>query len=99
MARWPSRRSIPKQSGIVNVPVSVDTTVSQLPRAYDDTHIVHLKLAKRIEYQRNYAHGNVRPHVVWEAAQFLKDQPLYREHGIHLSENWLSEATDILNKR
>jgi hypothetical protein len=77
------------KGGIVNVPVCVDTTVSHLPRRFNDTNMLHLRLARRLEYQRNYADGNVRPNIVWEAARKLMDSPLYRELEITLSSDWM----------
>jgi hypothetical protein len=77
------------KGGIVNVPVSLDTTVSSLPRNYNDSHVIHLCLTRRMEYVRNYANGNVRPAVVWTAAEFMMHTPLYSELSITLNENWM----------
>lgn len=77
------------KGGVVNVPVSVDNTVSQLPRAATDSNVIHLQLARRLIYQRNYAYGNIRPALVWEAARYLQSQPLFQGHGITLSDGWL----------
>ncbi|VDN22144.1 unnamed protein product [Gongylonema pulchrum] len=89
---WPSNGPTGQfrcRGGIVNIPVSVDTTVSLLPRAATDTHVVHVRIARRMEYRGNYISGNVRPRRVWEAALYLCQQSLYRSHNIDISDNWL----------
>jgi hypothetical protein len=76
------------KGGIVNVPVCMDTTVSSLPRSLTDSQVVHLRLARKMEYVHDYVSGNVRPRKVWEAAQHLVSTPVYQAHGITLSDDW-----------
>ena len=86
------------KGGIVNIPVSVDTSVSYLPRTMDDTRIVHVKLARKLSYKTNYRSGSVRPAMVWNAAEYLCGKPLYQRYGIHLTENnWFEEVATAIN--
>lgn len=81
------------KGGIVNVPVNVDTTVSALPRQLDDSFIIHLSLARRMRYLKDYIKGNISTAKVWIAASFLQTQPLYIEHEIELDDTWMESAT------
>lgn len=76
------------KGGIVNVPVDMDTTVSCIPRALSDSNMIHVKLARRMQYISNYMVGNVRPKLLYDAAQKFVQMPLPLEEGIELSENW-----------
>lgn len=49
------------KGAIVNVPVMVDTMVSSFPRNYDDTSTVHVHLARKMEYTKNYMQGVISP--------------------------------------
>jgi hypothetical protein len=86
------------KGAIVNVPVSVDTTVSSLPRNYGDTGMLHLRLARRMEYDHNYADGNIRPARVWEAARLMMSTPLYTELGITLNQEWMESLEENENE-
>lgn len=79
---------------IQNIPIDFDTTVSVLPRSLNDSHIVSVKLARRMADNRNYMEGNIRPAKVWEAAQILKESSLYKEMNITLDDAWLQEAIE-----
>ncbi|KAK3923892.1 Maturase K [Frankliniella fusca] len=76
------------KGGIVNVPVDVDTSVNVLPRAMEDTHMIHVRLARKLEYQHNYMSGIVRPKLLYKAAKVLVNKPLFIEEGIKLSSSW-----------
>ncbi|KAG8181005.1 hypothetical protein JTE90_024753 [Oedothorax gibbosus] len=67
---------------VVNVLVSVDTTVSSLPRLPNENDVIHLQFALHV--QHNYAAGNIRPQLVWDAAHRLSSSPLYEEYEIGL---------------
>ncbi|VDN39125.1 unnamed protein product, partial [Gongylonema pulchrum] len=95
---WPSHGPSGQyrcKGGIVNVPVSVDTTVSLLPRLPTDAHVLHVRVARRMQYKGNYITGNVRPNCIWQAAVYLTAQPLYQSHNIGLSDNWLVQHCHV----
>lgn len=56
------------KGAIVNVPVMIDTTVSSLPRPSDDTNMIHLRIARKLEYKNDYMSGFVRLRKVYNAA-------------------------------
>lgn len=80
------------KGGIVNVPVNVDTTVSVLPRKLDDSYIIHLSLARKLVYKKDYIKGNISPSLVWRAANFLQEQPLYVDYQIGIDSEWIQIA-------
>ncbi|KAK3933134.1 Halomucin [Frankliniella fusca] len=76
------------KGGIVNVPVDIDTSVTKLPRQVNDTHMIHVRLARKMEYVKNYMSGIVRPKLLYRAAKILVKKPLLKEEGITLSSSW-----------
>jgi hypothetical protein len=73
----------------VNVPVTVDTMVSLLLRAHEQTHIIRIKLMRRINYKTAYISEKIRPPVMREWAQHLIQQQPYFKHGISLTPDYL----------
>ena len=82
------------KGGIVNVPVDMDTTVSYIPRAVEDTNMIHVRLARRMQYVSNYMVGNVRPKLLYDAAKKFVQKPLPIEEGIELSTEWVYSDND-----
>ncbi|KAK3923676.1 Envelope glycoprotein M [Frankliniella fusca] len=82
------------KGGIVNVPVDMDTTVSCIPRALSDSNMIHVKLARRMQYVSNYMVGNVRPKLLYDAARKFVKKPLPMEEGIELSTDWNFTSSD-----
>ncbi|CAO3597747.1 unnamed protein product [Absidia cylindrospora] len=56
--------------------------------------MLHLRLTRRLNYARDYWDGDVRPIVVFEAAQYLTRCLLYREHR----ELNISHTTDWMDR-
>jgi hypothetical protein len=42
------------KGSVVNVPVSVDTSVSVLPRSFDQTFTIQIKLKRKMAYDHHY---------------------------------------------
>ncbi|CEP08567.1 hypothetical protein [Parasitella parasitica] len=80
------------KGGVVNVPVSVDTTVQSISRRLDDTNIIPVVLTRRMRYNGGYIKGNISTQKVWNAAHYLQSSPLYREHNISISTEWLEHV-------
>lgn len=83
------------KGGIVNVPVTVDTSVSSLPRNYNSTGIIHVSLARKLIFNKDYIKGNVSPAKVWEAATNLQTTPLYIEYDVQLANEDQWTATNL----
>ncbi|XP_037825564.1 uncharacterized protein LOC119613607 [Lucilia sericata] len=78
------------RGAVVNVPVSVNETVTALPRTFDQANVIQLHLRRRLEYQHDYMTETIRPAKVIEAARYLITTELYIKHGIHIDDNWFS---------
>ncbi|XP_075158165.1 uncharacterized protein LOC142231442 [Haematobia irritans] len=76
------------RGAVVNVPISVQETVTSLPRTFDQAHVIQLHLKRRLEYQHNYMTETIRPAKVIEAARYLINTNLYTEHGITIDNTW-----------
>lgn len=73
---------------IVNVPISVDTTVTELPRAVSDSHIILLKIKRKMSYQHDYMSEIVNVSRVLNALKFLINTPLYKELNLKIANEW-----------
>ncbi|KAK3925914.1 Natural killer cells antigen CD94 [Frankliniella fusca] len=63
-----------------------------------DSNIIHVKLARRMQYVSNYMVGNVRPKLLYEAARNFVKKPLPMEERIELSTDWnFTSSDDDLN--
>ncbi|CAF1246493.1 unnamed protein product [Rotaria sordida] len=79
------------KGNLVNVPMSVDTNVSILPRSFSDTHTIQLKLMRQMKNKNAFMYETIRPKVVHTAIKYLVEQELYKDEGIVISNNWLNE--------
>ncbi|CEP17045.1 hypothetical protein [Parasitella parasitica] len=86
------------RGGIVNAPVNVDTTVQVLPRPLTDSHIIHVSLARKLEYRKDYIKGNVSPLKIWRAAEHLQQMPLYQDYDITLDTEWMRVITNEIEQ-
>lgn len=85
---------------IVNVPISVDTTMALLPRSVSESHTVLLKIKRKMSYKHDYLREIVNVSKVMEAMKFLIQTPLYKELNIKLTEeckNYDGCGQSILN--
>jgi hypothetical protein len=86
---------VDKQSGlrgnIVNVPVSVNTTVQALPRKFNDTYTIQLNLKKRSSDTHPYKAEVIRPQKIFSALNDLMKQELYLKENITLSQKWFKK--------
>lgn len=58
------------KGGILNVPVTVDTTVSSLLGSLDDTNAMHVILARRLSFRKDYIKGNIDANLVREVTRY-----------------------------
>lgn len=70
------------KSRVVNVSISVHTTVSTLPRTYDESHTVQLNLKRTMSYPHNYVCETIRPARVLKAVEYLVTTDLFTRNGV-----------------
>ncbi|GFV80557.1 ATP-dependent DNA helicase [Trichonephila clavipes] len=75
-------RQLGNKGTIVNVPITLNQTVSTLPKNINDTATVHVKLKRRLKFKSDYMYRN--PKRVFEAASFLMKTPLYLSQEVSL---------------
>lgn len=80
------------KGNVVNVDSNLDMCVKSLPRQYQETSVVELKLMRKMDFKRPYIYDNIRPAKVLEAVRYLINTPLYTEDGVTLSDNWDSSV-------
>ena len=84
-----------KQFGIkgqvVNVPIDVPDCVNRLPRTFDESTVIQIKLKRMIKMKHDYIHENIHPQKVFAAAKYLSEQPLFKENNIEIDLNWMDK--------
>ncbi|KAK3931415.1 Nuclear receptor corepressor 1, partial [Frankliniella fusca] len=87
-----------KQLGLkgncVNVPIDINKTVTCLPRMDSEDDTLLVQLMRRMSDKTPYAFENVRPEKVFNAARYLVNTDLYKQHNITLNESWLQQFHD-----
>ncbi|KAK3908248.1 Integrin alpha-PS5, partial [Frankliniella fusca] len=90
-----------KQLGLkgncVNVPIDINKTVTCLPRMDSEDDTLLVQLMRRMSDKTPYAFENVRPEKVFNAARYLVNTDLYKQHNITLNESWLQQFHDETN--
>ncbi|KAK3909841.1 ATP-dependent DNA helicase [Frankliniella fusca] len=90
-----------KQLGLkgncVNVPIDINKTVTCLPRMDSEDDTLLVQLMRRMSDKTPYAFENVRPEKVFNAARYLVNTDLYKQHNITLNESWLQQFYDETN--
>ncbi|MDY6842421.1 MAG: DUF6570 domain-containing protein, partial [Pseudomonadota bacterium] len=80
------------RGNVVNVPVDVMATVTSLPRRFEETQTIALKLQRRMCYKSSYHFENVRPRKIFDAAKWLiEHSEMYKEDKITLDPTWYQE--------
>ncbi|KAK3933220.1 Integrin alpha-PS5 [Frankliniella fusca] len=90
-----------KQLGLkgncVNVPIDINKTVTCLPRMDSEDDTLLVQLMRRMSDKTPYAFENVRPEKVFNAARYLVNTDLYKQHNITLNESWLQQFHEETN--
>ncbi|GFT44892.1 ATP-dependent DNA helicase [Trichonephila clavipes] len=81
-------RQLGIKGSIVNVPITLNQTVSTLPKNINDTATVHVKLKRSLKFKSNYMCHVINPKIVFEAASFLMKTPLYQSQELSLDSDW-----------
>lgn len=83
---------IDKQKGlrgqIVNIPISMDTALSVLPRNVSESQTILLKIKRKLAYDHDYMREIINIQNVLKAMEYLLETPLYKELNITLCNDW-----------
>jgi hypothetical protein len=79
------------RGSIVCVPNSLATTVDLLPRRFDDTCVVQVKLKRMLSHSSHYMYESVRTDFIKKSLEFLVKSTLYREENIGIDAIFLEE--------
>lgn len=77
---------------VINVPVSVDTMVNQLPRSVNDDFAINVCIKRSLTHKTPYLCGQTQRKTVKAWLEFLVEQPLYVAYGIEVD---LARLDDI----
>ena len=92
----PRGKQVKINGNVVNVPADVTNTVNMLPRLPEQTGTIKVQLKRKLQYKSSALSLNVRLHKVFQAAVWLSlNSDLYREQGVTLDQNWVTNfSTD-----
>ncbi len=85
------------KGNVVNVENDLDTCVKALPRQFNQTSIIQIKLMRKMTYRGHYIYDKIRPTKVVNAVKYLLNTPLYKRSNITLSDNWNTYKTGNLD--
>ena len=77
------------KGNVVNVPIDLPQTIECLPRKLDECHTIQIKLKRMVSHKSDYLHETIRPARVWNAINYLCQQPLFKEHNIEVNVEWM----------
>jgi len=83
-----SERQSKLKGNVVNVENDLDICAQVLPRKFDETSTVQVKLMRRMRYTVPYIYETIHPLKVHEAAKYLIGTDLYASENVILSEDW-----------
>lgn len=73
---------------LVNIPITVDTTIKTLPRTMSETFTIQLHIKRKLSYKHDYMCEVVRPGVIYKWTKFLEESELYKKLGVKINEDW-----------
>nr|KAF7431628.1 hypothetical protein H0235_004552 [Vespula pensylvanica] len=92
-------RHVHKQNGIfgqiINIPVSVNNIVRQLPRNIDNDHCINVHIKKKKIHRSSYLMGFVNKHNIKMWLQYLTTTPLYRSYDITINQSFFDNTDKI----
>lgn len=71
---------------IINVPVCVNTMMTNLPRHIDDDHCINVHIKRRKTHRTSYLYGIVNKRTIKAWLLYLLPSPLYRTYEITVDE-------------
>jgi len=83
-----SQRQSFLKGNVVNVENDLDVCAQVLPRRFDETSTVQVKLMRRMRYSAPYMYETIRPWHVHQAAKYLVGTELYAAENIALGDDW-----------
>ena len=78
-----SDRQMGMVGNVVNVPIDHVEIVKSLPRSFNDTDTIQIRLKRRLDYDRNLMFDTVRPNVVRETLKYLCGKDLFKRNNVN----------------
>ncbi|XP_075170221.1 uncharacterized protein LOC142242518 [Haematobia irritans] len=78
------------RGAVVNIPITLNSTVNVLPRTADQTEVVQVHLKRKLSYNHSFITETIRPTKIFDAARYLINTELYQKHNITISSDWLN---------
>jgi len=76
------------RGNVVNVQIDIMMCTQVIPRPFNQTGTVHIKLMRRMSYSKPYMEERIRPYHVYQAAKYLIKTELYKKEDVRLCEDW-----------
>lgn len=79
---------------VINVPVSVDTMVNQLPRDISDDNCIYVHIKKKQIHKSSYLQGLINKKNIKAWLQYLVNTPLYTYYNITINHGFISDDNE-----
>ena len=83
------------KGNVVNVPIDIQPTINSLPRTFDKSGTISVKLKKKLSFKSCDFSENVRPMaVICALHRLMNESDLYKNSGIKIDEKWIEELDE-----
>ena len=76
------------KGGMISVAAGMSKIQTHLPRTFDECATLNCDLKRRLVFNNAYIRSLIRPKLVMQSLNWLKDQPLYKAIGVTLRKDW-----------
>ncbi|MCG7875518.1 MAG: AAA family ATPase [Candidatus Thiodiazotropha endolucinida] len=99
MRELPRGRQLSVKGNVVNVPVDIQPVVNALPRPFDETVTVAVKLKKKMSFKSYVFSENIRPfHVLCALHWLMSGSELYKHANVEIDQHWIKRITEESNE-
>lgn len=76
------------KGGVISVAADMSKIQTHLPRTFDECATLYCDLKRRLVFNNAYMSSLIRPKLVMQCMNWLKDQPLYKALGVTVRQDW-----------
>ena len=76
------------KGGMISVVADMSKIQTHLPRTFDECATLNCDLKRRLVFNNAYIRSLIRPKLVMQSLNWLKDQPLYKAIGVTVRKDW-----------
>ena len=76
------------KGGVISVAADMSKIQTHLPRTFEECATLNCDLKRRLVFTNAYMSSLIRPSLIMQSLNWLKEQPLYKAIGVSVREDW-----------